>query len=265
MSKVNRRHYGIEAALNLKLDFLLENLSVHAMGTYSEAEYTNNPYAQLTTEGMSNEAQVKLNKWEHNGTVRPLRVVAEGMKVSGTPLTALNVGIKYNRNYWFYEINANYYDRVYLGFSQYRRLTNVMKSYEPSGVDANGNKAYDVTREELDDNGGVLYAEDGSLRKMYAPKQEKFEGGWLVDASVGHSIRLRHSKTMSINLQIQNLLNNTDLRTGGYEQNRDDSYYNNNGLGDGSRGNDKAYKFSKNPKYYYANAFNFYLNVNYRF
>lgn len=266
MSKVNRRHYGVEAALNMKLDFILENLSVHALGTYSEAEYTNNPFAQLTTEGMSNEALVKLNQWINPVTKKnmPLRVAAKGMKVSSTPLTALNVGVKYNKNYWFFEINANYFDRVYVGFSQYRRLTNIMGGYVRE-VDGEGNKVYPVSREELKDNGGVLFTDLGVVRKVYAPEQEKFEGGWLFDASVGKSIRLRHSKTMSINLQVQNIANNINLRTGGYEQNRDDAYYNTYGLGDGSKGLDKAYKFSKNAKYYYANPFNFFLNVNYRF
>ena len=101
MSKVNRRHYGVEAALTLKLDFLLENLSIHTLGTYGEAEYTNNPYAQLTTEGMSNEALVKLNQWINPVTKKnmPLRVAAEGMKVSSTPLTALNVGLNGGKAY----------------------------------------------------------------------------------------------------------------------------------------------------------------------
>ena len=44
--------------------------------------------------------------------------------------------------------------------------------------------------------------------------------------------------------------------TGGYEQNRDDNY---------SDGEARTYKFSKNPFLYYANAFNFYLNIGLRF
>lgn len=266
MSKVNRRHYGVEAALNMKLDFLLENLSVHAIGTYGEAEYTNNPYAQLTTEGMSNEALGKLNTWTVKGKNLPLRVAAKDMKVSSTPLTAANIGLKYNRHYWFFEVNANYYDRVYVGFSQYRRLTNIMGNYANTSINEAGQSVYEVSQEEIDANGAVLIDDaTGMVRRIYGAKQEKFKGGWMFDASVGKSLRLKHSRTMSINLQIQNLMNNTDLRTGGYEQNRDDAYYNTYGLGDGSKGLDKSYKFSKNSKYYYANPFNFYLNVNYRF
>lgn len=263
MSKVNKRHYGMELALDFKI---IENLYLRVIETYGEAEYTNNPYAQLTTEGMSNTDNVKVNYWENPVTKQsmPLRVAAKGMHEGSTPLTALTLGLKYNWNYWFFEFNANYFDRVYLAFSQYRRLTNIMTNYTPSSVGANGQLTYDVSRQELDDNGGVLLNGDGSIHSFEAPTQEKFKGGWMFDASIGKSLRLKHGQ-MSINLQLQNIANNTNMRTGGYEQNRDDSYYNTYGTGDGSKGQDKAYKFSRNAKYYYANAFNFFLNVNYRF
>ncbi len=263
MSKVNKRHYGTELALDFKI---IENLYLRVIETYGEAEYTNNPYAQLTTEGMSNTDNVKVNYWENPVTKQsmPLRVAAKGMHEGSTPLSASTIGLKYNWNYWFFEFNANYFDRVYLAFSQYRRLTNIMTNYTPSSVGANGQLTYDVSRQELDDNGGVLLNGDGSIHSFEAPTQEKFKGGWMFDASIGKSLRLKHGQ-MSINLQLQNIANNTNMRTGGYEQNRDDSYYNTYGTGDGSKGQDKAYKFSRNAKYYYANAFNFFLNVNYRF
>lgn len=267
MSKLDRRHYGVEAAVDVDLSFLLENLTFRVMGTYGEAEYTNNPYAELTTEGMSNADNAKVNTWKNpvTGAAMPLKVIAEDMKVNGTPLTALNLGLKYNKNYWFFEVNANYYDRVYIGFSPYRRLTNIMGNHTPS-VDGNGNLVYAVSAAELADQGGVLFREDGTVRKCYSPDQEKAKGGWMIDASVGKSIRLRHGKSMSINLQMQNLTNNTNIKTGGYEQNRDDSYYKQDyASGTTEKGLDKAYKFSKNSKYYYANAINFFFNVGYKF
>lgn len=257
MSHVDKEHYGVELAVTYKI---LDNLSVHAMGTYGEALYTNNPYAQLSTEGMSSEDNVKVNKWTNPVTNENMQllVAADGMHVGSTPLTAANVGIKYNKNYWFFEVNANYYDRVYCGFSQYRRLTNIMDTYQPLSSDDN---AYSVSAEELNANGGTLLRADGSIRKIYASEQEKFESGWMFDASIGKSIRFRNRSVMSINLQLQNIGNNTNLKTGGYEQNRDDNYYDR----EGSKSTAKSYVFSRNSKYYYANPFNFYLNVSYRF
>lgn len=264
MSGIQRQHYGVELALQYDI---LSNLSVHAMATYGEAQYTSNPYAQLTTEGMNSKDNIKVSQWLNPVTKenRQLRVAADGMRVGSTPLTALNIGVDYRRNFWFFELNANYYDRVYLQFSPYRRMSNVMTNYLPTATNADGVLTYEASRQDLDDNGGVLLNSDGSVHRMVAPKQEKFDGGWMIDASVGKSLRFRHGRSMSINLQLQNLLNNTNLRTGGYEQNRDDAYYNTYGTGDGSKGLDRAYNFSHNAKYYYANAFNFFLNANYRF
>ena len=75
---------------------------------------------------------------------------------------------------------------------------------------------------------------------------------------------MRRGKSLSINFSVQNLTNNRNLRTGGYEQNRSDFYYKESG-GTYSRSEGKAYKFSKNSKYYYANALNFFLNLGFKF
>ena len=183
------------------------------------------------------------------------------MRVSGTPLTALSLGIEYNVNGWFFEANLNYYDRVYIGFSPYRRLTSTYplakKFYTPS-VDASGTLSYgDKTmQQKYMKEGGILCAQDGSIVDTQAAEQEKCKGGFMLDASIGKFIRLKKGRSLSINLSLQNITNNTNLRTGGYEQNRDDFY--NTGVA-------KAYTFSKNSKYYYANAFNAFLNVGFKF
>ena len=80
--------------------------------------------------------------------------------------------------------------------------------------------------------------------------------GFMLDASIGKYIRLRNGKSISLNLSLTNILNNTDLRTGGFEQNRDDNY---------KDGDARVYKFSKNSKYFYAFPFNAFLNIGYRF
>ena len=86
----------------------------------------------------------------------------------------------------------------------------------------------------------------------------------MIDASIGKFIRLRRSKSLSINLSVNNITNNTNMRTGGYEQNRDDYYYSeSNGVY--TKGEGKAYRFSKNSKYYYANSFNAFLNIGFKF
>ena len=46
----------------------------------------------------------------------------------------------------------------------------------------------------------------------------------MLDLSIGKYIRLQKRPRLSINLTLNNVTNNTDMKTGGYEQNRDDAY-----------------------------------------
>ena len=267
MSGVDKEHYGVEAAFAYQVN---SNLSFHLIGTYSKALYTNNPNAQINYEGMKASELKKLNSCTNpvTGKEMPLQVIADGMYVGSTPQTAVSLGVNYNKNGWFFEASVNYYDHVYVNFSQYRRLNSTYKTagnfYTASSVDAAGNLTFDVTEEELKEKGGILFDPNGKIVKSYAAKQEKFSGDFMVDASIGKHIRLKKGKSISINLQLQNLTNNQNIRTGGYEQNRDDNYYKESG-GSFQKGEAKAYKFSKNSKYYYANAFNAFLNVGFKF
>lgn len=269
MSDVEKQYYGVEAAFKYEVN---SKLSFSLIGTYGEAEYANNPFAQVNYEGMNAAETEKLNVFKNpvTGQKSDLRVVADGMRVSGTPLAAVSLGAAYNTNGWFFEANVNYYDRVYVGFSQYRRLNSTYaiagRTYVPTSVDATtGMPTYDFeSLDQVKEDGGILFDDKGKVVKAYAAKQEKFDGGFMVDASIGKFIRLSKGRSLSINLQVQNLTNNRNMRTGGYEQNRDDNYYNEN-AGEVSQGRGKTYKFSKNSKYYYANAINAFLNIGFRF
>ena len=72
----------------------------------------------------------------------------------------------------------------------------------------------------------------------------------MLDGSVGKNIRLKHG-SLYCGLMVTNILNNTNICTGGYEQNR--LSYN------------KTYNFSRNPKKYYAWGINGMLNIAYKF
>lgn len=217
MNGIEKEHWGIEAAATFKI---LSNLSLTAVGTWSDARYMNNPNATKTYES------------EIEGERKEDRVYCDGLRANGTPLSAYSLGVDYSIKGWFFNVTGNYYHRVYLDFSTYRRLGSVLAK--------NGG--------EVDDNGKPV---NSSI-----PNQEELDGGFMLDASIGKYIRLRNGRSLSINLSVNNVLNNTNLRTGGYEQNRDDAY------DDGSA---RTYVFSRNSKYYYAPRFNAFLNVGYRF
>ena len=215
MNNVEKEHWGVEAAATFKLT---SNLSLTALATWSDMQYMNNPNAVMTYESESESSAD--------------RVYAKGMHGNGTPLSAYSLGLDYSIKGWFFNLTGNYYHRVYIDFSSYRRLESVLQQVGGIGVDGNGNKVVNV------------------------PSQERFDGGFMLDASIGKFIRLRNGKSLSLNLNLTNITNNTDLRTGGFEQNRGDLKQD---------GTERSYKFSKNSKYFYAFPFNAFLNIGYRF
>lgn len=261
MSGLDKVHYGFDGAVTCQVN---SELSFNLLASVGEAKYVNNPEAQMFSENNSSEYK----QWINPVTTETMqdRIFADGMRVSGTPLTALGLGANYNINNWYLELDLNYYDRSYLGFSSYRRMGYVLHqtNHKTASVDpATGGEYFEMTDDEqasFNEEGGVLYYTNGDVAKVYSPKQEKLNGGFMLDASIGKFIRLKKGRAISINLSLQNICNNKNLQTGGFEQNRSDFY------ADGEeRGNAKTYKFSANPKYYYANPFNAFLNVNYRF
>ncbi len=253
-SDIEKEHYGVEAAFTLNFT---PNFSMTAIGTVSNAEYLNNPKGELTYENQS----------ESNQDI----VYQKGLHVSGSPMNAVNVGFDYNINGWFFNVNGSYYDRSYIDFSPYRRLGKVMLAtekadsqdrnlvYRPTGIAPNGDYIYgDADPATVNAHGGMFMAgkEGNEVRAVKAIPQEKFKGGFQLNASIGRYIRLQHGRSLSINLSVYNILNNTDMKLWGFEQSRDDSY---------SDGTGRDYRFSKNSKYYYASGINAFLNIGLRF
>ena len=89
--------------------------------------------------------------------------------------------------------------------------------------------------------------------------QEKLDGGFMLDASVGKLIYFNNRKqSLNINLSFSNILNNKNMVTGGYQQGR---------IGRNNKTPNKDIELvDKYPnKYYYAWGFNCFLNVGFKF
>jgi hypothetical protein len=166
------------------------------------------------------------------GTYTDDVVMNKNMHESGTPLSAYSLGLSYHSGGWYIDLDGNYYDRIYLSYSPNFRYQKTLKTM--GNVDNNGN--------------------------YIVPEQAKGKGGFMLDASIGRSIYLKKG-SLSVNLMLSNILNNTKLCTGGYEQSRSDYTVNT----DGTLNNVRAYKFSRNPKKFYANGINGMLNIAYKF
>jgi hypothetical protein len=91
----------------------------------------------------------------------------------------------------------------------------------------------------------------------------------MFNASIGRQFQL-WKNPLSVNLQLCNITNRRNITTGGYEQSR--SNYNVTERIDSEsnetqfvKGNERSYRFDKNPKKFYSQGLNFMLNINYRF
>ncbi|MCI6642980.1 MAG: TonB-dependent receptor [Alloprevotella sp.] len=79
--------------------------------------------------------------------------------------------------------------------------------------------------------------------------QERFGSAYTVDLSIGKIFYLNRKNSINVNIALNNILNRRDIKTGGYEQGRMDLTYPN------------RYK----AKYFYAQGFNAFVNVSYKF
>ena len=225
MTGISKEYYGVEWGLNFKLT---DAINIKTIGTVSEARNTNNAqvWYMSSTKGTFNDA--------NDG--KPEICYNKNMREAGTPLTALSLILSYHKGGWYIDLNGNWYDRIYLSYSPSYRYQ--------STLDKRNRLDFEPV---YDSNGNVLES---------AVAQAKGHGGFMLDASIGKSIRMKHGRSMSINLSLTNLLNNQNIVTGGYEQSRS-SYT--------ASDNVRAYQFQKNPFKYYAYGINGMLNIAYKF
>ena len=155
-------------------------------------------------------------------------VLSRGMHEGCTPLSAASLDLNYHSGGWFIDLIGNYYDRIYLYYTPVTRYA-----------------SENLLRDDLGNDSYNRY------------DQAKGDGGFMLDASIGRSIYLKRG-SLSINLMLTNILNNTKIVTGGMEQNRKDR----KNVNDEDM---RAYKFQKSPKKFYANGTNGMLIVTYKF
>lgn len=214
LTGINTRHWGGELGAELKV---YKGFSVSAAASMGRYTYISRPNATITQD--NNQTVV------NNETV-----YAKGFNVGGTPQLAYTFGISYrDPKFWFVNVNFNYYDWMWLSFSPARRTEAAVDLLEP------GTEAYN---------------------NIF--NQERLKGQFMMDISVGYSwllnnqfksLKKRHY--LVFNATVNNVTNNKNMITGGYEQLRFDY-------------------LKKDPntfpsKYYYAYGATYFVSVAYRF
>jgi hypothetical protein len=120
-------------------------------------------------------------------------VYLKNFNVSGGPQTAATGGFKLSLpHYWFVDANVNYAGRSYIDMYANRRFSSAI--------------SYDMTESQI----------------ASISEQEELKGGYTFDASVGKSWKVMQRYFLSVSLMVNNLLDNKDIQTGGYEQARED-------------------------------------------
>ena len=187
------------------------NWSFDAIGTWAEYYYSNNPNGMISSE---------------NGKIEGIKeqVYLKDYYVGSTPQMAGSLGVRYFYNFWFFGANINGFDRNYIDIAPFRRLASNYATVNPN--DPSQLEAYE-----------------------FLTHQEKYPGGYTIDLSVGKIFYLKDKKSVNFNLSVNNILNDKNIRTGGFEQGRMDLT--------------SPKKFAS--KYYYMQGVNCFLNASYRF
>ena len=164
---------------------------------------------------------------DNNGVIKGQgKVYWKNFRVETGPQTALNLGLSYRtRNNIYASIDVNYYNNNYISMSPVYRTDDVLNAH--------------MSEESIQD-----------LRS-----QEKFSGAWVMNASIGKYWSIKRTYTIGFNLDVKNIINDQNIKTGGYEavrllKNRDEAY--------------TTYQ-PFDSKYFYMLGTTYYLNLYFRF
>jgi len=181
---IDKRHAGIEVATEATLG---QGFSATAVASVGQFIYTSRP---LVTATQDNFDKIIIEDQE---------VYNKNLRVSGSPQSAYSLGLEYRSpHYWFLNVNANYFDNIYLDIGPDRRTL--------------------ATLDAID--------KDSPLWNTIL-SQKKFDGQFTVDISAGWSWKLNNkfpslkkNTFLVFNIGVTNVLDNNNLVIGGYEQPR---------------------------------------------
>ena len=222
---IDQRNMGIELGYKFPT-YLVDDLYVQGVVAWGSNIYTSTP---VMTQTVDNSAEVVMENvpvyyWK---ATQDSQGIVQWHHIPSTPELAVSLGLNYSWNYWFFDADVEYFDNAYLDMNPLYRT-----DYATAGPDNV------VTDEEV----------------RYLTMQEKFDAAWLVNLSVGKSWYIKRKYQLGFSMNAKNILNNTNVKTGGYEQTR---------MVDNTVSKERYYRFD--PKYFYMPGFNYMLNIYFRF
>ncbi|MBD5419506.1 MAG: TonB-dependent receptor [Bacteroides sp.] len=211
LAGIQSEHKGVEVGLEYKI---LSGLSVRATGAFSRYNYKNNPTGVRSAQ---------------NGAMEDVERVTylKNYYIGGTPQQAYGLALNYAApKNWFFEVNANYFCDGYVDLAPTRH-------------------------EELPGLWKFCTSEEEYRERLAEfAAQDKQKDSFVMNLSIGKLIYTKFG-ALNFNLSINNLLNNRNIQTGGFQESKLD--YTN-------------YNLNKFPnRYYYAQGIRVFFNFGIRF
>ncbi len=216
---IDKLHFGGEFGIEARLTPTITLNAAAAVGRYY---YDSKQTAVVTVDNSASVLGRQL-------------IYAENFRLPSTPMEAYSFAINYRSpKFWFVSLTGNYFDKSYLSMNPLRRTWDALQ-----------------------------YVQKGSDAYNEIFNQTQFDAQYTVDFFGGYSWKLpkdfevnKKSTFLVFNVGINNLLNNKDIVTGGFEQLRYDAQLS-------STDPVQVGKFP--PKLFYAYGLNFFASMTLRF
>jgi hypothetical protein len=218
LSGIDKVFMGGEIGVEVKLDPALSFNGAASVGRYY---FDSRQHAIVTVDNSAK-------------TLAKQTIYLKNYRIPSTPQNAYSAGFFYRSpKFWYASFTGNYFSNMWLSPNPLRRTVDAIADADPELPSADGVKQAILQQEKFDGRFTL-----------------DFFGGWSKLLPRNYYIHNRRTYLL-FNLGVNNLLNNKNIRSGGFEQLRFDFEGKNAG------------KFP--PKYYYAIGLNFFASVGLRF
>ncbi len=188
MTGVAKQHTGAEAAFEVKVPFI-SGLNVQGAASLGQFIYNERPSAVIS---LDNSAEL---------VAEDKTVYIKNFYVPSRPQNTGTLGLEYRTsNYMTFNVNVNYFDGIWMDFNPDRRTID-------------GVQDVSVFSETVPENSELW---DEIL------DQEQADDAFTVNVSIRKSFKLSNKLFMNLNFNVNNILNNTNFITNGFEQLRFD-------------------------------------------
>jgi len=227
LNGVEKEYLGTEIAIEAQITTTLTASAVASIGQFV---YKNNPDYYLFSDNID-------SGYKYFG-----KTYLKNYHISNGPQQGYSLGLEYRApQYWWAGVTGNFLLNNYVDVAPFARTTDFR------------DPAYFESNVGLEPDYYVVNVDEGTLREIL--KQQKTSDEFMLNFNAGKTFRFG-KYYMGVSLTINNILNNKNYITSGFEQLRVGSYEN---------ALDENYNKTFGPKYWYDQGISYFLNVFLRF